>query len=257
MSIEALSWVWKQNLPPTHKLVLLAIADHSDQDGVCWPGIRGLAKKTGLSERTINRTLAEIEMPGMVIIEKRTDSSGRNLSNVYILGIPHEIPATDGGRVTGCHPGVSKAAGEGDRVSPKGDGVSPRRVTGCHPNHKIEPSTESPRTEYHKDFVQFWNFYPRKVAKGAALKAWAKVQKEGIPPETILAALGSQHLEDREMQFIPHPSTWLNHRRWEDDPAAGGSSGTAQKLSRFTGLATRDYTEGLDAQGRIKLSGGI
>ena len=101
-------------------------------------------------------------------------------------------------------------------------------------------------------FNIFWSSYPRKVAKGAALKAWAKVQKEGIPPETLLAALQSQHLEDRETQFIPHPATWLNHRRWEDDPAAGigGSNGHGTPSGR---RAVSPGTEAaLRAFGRIR-----
>lgn len=106
------------------------------------------------------------------------------------------------------------------------------------------------------DFIKFWNSYPRKAGKGAALKAWAKVQKEGIATETILTALKSQHLETREIQYIPHPATWLNQRRWEDEsPKHGGSNGTDPKSSRWTGLAGKDYTEGLDAQGRIELAG--
>ena len=69
-------------------------------------------------------------------------------------------------------------------------------------------------------FEQFWTLYPRKVGKPAAKKAW-----RGIPGADghILEVLTgierwqkSGHWADP--QFIPHPSTFLNQRRWEDQP---------------------------------------
>lgn len=72
------------------------------------------------------------------------------------------------------------------------------------------------------EFAQFWKAYPRKVAKEAALKAWKKLK----PPLALcLKALAWQSkakawTADKGM-FIPHPSTWLNDGRWEDEPTAG------------------------------------
>jgi len=48
MSTEASSWAWRQRLTATQKLVLLALADHADHEGICWPGMVGVAKKQGL-----------------------------------------------------------------------------------------------------------------------------------------------------------------------------------------------------------------
>jgi hypothetical protein len=67
-------------------------------------------------------------------------------------------------------------------------------------------------------FSEFWSAYPRKVGKGAAEKAWTtKVNGDGPAVMTALSwQIGStQHL-DRDPQYIPHPATWLNQRRWED-----------------------------------------
>jgi len=67
-------------------------------------------------------------------------------------------------------------------------------------------------------FDEFWQAYPRKEGKEAARKAWPKAASE-LP--AILAALEWQRASDawRDPQFIPHGSTYLNGRRWEDDPA--------------------------------------
>ena len=69
------------------------------------------------------------------------------------------------------------------------------------------------------DLLTFWTIYPRKVGKPAALKAWLR-QKP--PIGAVLASLDWQRAGDQWVkdggQFIPHPSTYLNNRRWEDEP---------------------------------------
>jgi hypothetical protein len=72
--------------------------------------------------------------------------------------------------------------------------------------------------DYEPDFMGFWERYPRKIGKGAAAKAWNKVNGEAT---AIMEALSWQvqstdHLM-REAQYTPHPATWLNQRRWEDE----------------------------------------
>ena len=68
------------------------------------------------------------------------------------------------------------------------------------------------------DFLTFWKAYPRKVGKLAAIKAWLR-QKP--PIDAVLAALEWQRGDEQWVkdggQFIPHPSTYLNNRRWEDE----------------------------------------
>jgi len=59
---------------------------------------------------------------------------------------------------------------------------------------------------------------PNKTGKGAAEKSWQKQQPDLA---TVLAALAWQTKQDAwtkdQGKFIPHPSTYLNQRRWEDE----------------------------------------
>lgn len=73
-------------------------------------------------------------------------------------------------------------------------------------------------------FEKFWNIYPVKVAKGAALKSWDKVMATGLDPEVIFRSLDMQkryRLEcEKAKTFVPrwkHPATWLNQMCWEDE----------------------------------------
>ncbi len=70
-------------------------------------------------------------------------------------------------------------------------------------------------------FELFWQKAWRKVAKGAAEAAFSRAIKEGADFAAIMAAVELQYpyWVSREPQYRVHPSTWLNQRRWEDDPA--------------------------------------
>ena len=67
------------------------------------------------------------------------------------------------------------------------------------------------------DFSRFWNEYPRKVAKQAALVAWRRLRPSPSLQVQIYDALDWQRASWKEDRFIPHASTWLNQRRWEDE----------------------------------------
>ena len=68
-------------------------------------------------------------------------------------------------------------------------------------------------------FEQFWALYPKRVAKGAAIKAWAKLNE--AEKEEALEALPNHlkywKLKNTEKEYIPFPATWLNQMRYLDE----------------------------------------
>lgn len=70
------------------------------------------------------------------------------------------------------------------------------------------------------EFDLFWAQYPRKVGKQAAIKAYDKAMKLTTPTD-ILNGIKQLRIETagKEITFIPHPSTWLNEGRWDDEPS--------------------------------------
>ena len=79
-----MSAVWDLELPPSEKLVLLALADWAHDDGRCWPSIAAVAKKSGVSERTVQRTLRDAEKSGLI---KRTETRGKGCE--YVINPRH------------------------------------------------------------------------------------------------------------------------------------------------------------------------
>lgn len=101
-------------------------------------------------------------------------------------------------------------------------------------------------------FASFWKLYPRKTDKAKAQKAWDKLRPDQPLFEQIMAGLG-RHCASRDWlkddgQFIPHPTTWLNGKRWEDEVKPAGNVHHLP-ASRHTGFAERDYTKGLQDLG--------
>lgn len=81
-------------------------------------------------------------------------------------------------------------------------------------------------------FERFWQAYPRKVSKGAAIKAWKALKPDKELVEKMLVALEVQQkwrkrvLEHNaksarhEQIFLPdlkHPATWIRAMCWEDE----------------------------------------
>lgn len=77
-------------------------------------------------------------------------------------------------------------------------------------------------TEIQTDFDLFWQAYPRKTAKGAARKAWAKLSPDTATVQKMLDALNWQRHQPQWLkdggQFIPMPATYINQERWDDEP---------------------------------------
>jgi hypothetical protein len=93
--------------------------------------------------------------------------------------------------------------------------VSVSSSSSKHKNKSIARASPSP-----VGFDNFWNAYPKKIAKPKAIQAWKKLKIE----EQILVLAGLESWKRAEQwnrdngQFIPYPATFLNQRRWEDQP---------------------------------------
>jgi hypothetical protein len=66
-------------------------------------------------------------------------------------------------------------------------------------------------------FNKFWSLYPRKIAKVSAGRSWKRLSIKDI---NEIFDVYYDHLirwKYKDIQYIPHASTWINQRRWEDE----------------------------------------
>ena len=93
---------------------------------------------------------------------------------------------------------------------------------------ETETETEKPPArklaDVPKGFSHWYDSYPRKHGKLAAVKAWKKINPSNVLAAQMAIAIRNQvaqhHFQNgRGEDFIPNPSTWLNQGRWDDEIA--------------------------------------
>lgn len=65
------------------------------------------------------------------------------------------------------------------------------------------------------DFLKFWDLYGKKEKRADAKKRFEKLKPEEV--QEIFNTLPDFLKANKELKFRPHPSTYLNQRRWEDE----------------------------------------
>lgn len=192
------------------KLVLLAIGSFMNQHGTgAFPSLETLAAKTSLTKLTVRRHVQVAESIGWLAVKKRYTRNGDKDSNLYSIRYPDEVgsslthvgsPVTQGGLI--INPQV------GSPVTHNTPVLTPQ----------VTPQKEGAAED---GFESFWKQYPNKKAKADAMKAWKKIKPAASLLAKILASLevakSSDGWKKDGGRFVPHPATWLNGRRWEDE----------------------------------------
>jgi len=78
---------------------------------------------------------------------------------------------------------------------------------------EAEAETEKRRGEI--SFSDFWGLYPRKTNKKNAEIKWKNLTVKN--QKAAMAALPEHIATWDDPKYIPHATTWLNQKRWEDD----------------------------------------
>ena len=109
----------------------------------------------------------------------------------------------------------------------------------------IAGATVGQGSTHSESFSVFWKLYPNKTAKAAAEKSWAKLKPSETLITEIMEGLAKQVTSADWVKdggkFIPHPSTWLNGKRWADEVKKAPAS-------KHHGFSEFDYAEGLKGQ---------
>jgi hypothetical protein len=123
-----MNWAWDQQLSPTPKLILMALADAANDCGVCWPSVSTLARKCCVSIRTVRRVMQKLAARRLLLTEQRYRKDGSCSSNRYQLHL-------EGGDR------LSPAPDRGDIIP--GQGCEGPPVTGVIPGTTIGTQKES------------------------------------------------------------------------------------------------------------------
>jgi hypothetical protein len=205
MSIQVMNAVWRHSKSKGRaRLVLLSIADHQGEIGA-WPSIETLAKMVNSSPRSVQRDIQELINLGELQVDFRSaPTSGPYKANRYwvkVSGVTTEVTevTNTASEVTDLQSGVTDSAAE---VTAGGVLTLNRTIT-------------KPLKETAEKFDEFWNLYPKKIAKADALKAWKSATKKKTADELLKLTKAYAEGKLPEDKYIPYPASWLNKGLYE------------------------------------------
>jgi hypothetical protein len=184
----------------SHVLIYGAIEAHSYGQKGCIASNATLAAETGLAVGTVKNALTHISSAGWISIEYQDAEKNVRGSITPLLEISTPSLYSD----TPSFPSDTPVTVQ----------LHPRHCTVTRGN-SLGNSEETDRV----GFEEFWTEYPRKTAKVVAQRSWKRLSKK--EKERAVVALRSwlkseQWLKDGG-RYVPHPATFLNQKRFEDE----------------------------------------
>lgn len=178
------------------KLVLLMLANHcNDHTRQCNPSQKLLAEECSMGLSTLKNHIIALQDLGYVeTVNVFKDNIQK--PNQYLLRFP---------------------SSQNRATLPSGSGYPPSQNLATEPEvkNRIEPVDQK-----NNFFDDFWKAYPRKSNKSFARKVFEKLKVDQQLFDKMVQAINLQNKtvwKDKDQQYIPHPSTWLNGERWEDE----------------------------------------
>lgn len=165
-------------------------------------------RRKGVTEATIEKSLQELANIGSILLY---DVDGESYF-CFPNWADHQRIQTKKSKFPAPSDGILKK-------STVSHGEPPPESNPIQSEYKSKSESESKSEKNaHEDFDKFWSAYPRKA--GSKQKAFEAFKKAGVSLDILLAAIENQKQSAQwskdNGQFIPHPTTWLNGKRWED-----------------------------------------
>jgi hypothetical protein len=232
------SWIAKvgklKTGSPAQKLVLLALADFSNEDGRCYPSIKKIGEITEQSESTIKRALCDLVEAGFIKkLQRRRRKDGR--LSVY----EYQILTT-----AQCDQRSNQPQG---KMTSKPDVkmISQEPVI-SEPIKTPLRGVKNPHKDFQDEFDEFWSniWQPYDMAKGSkqiALKKFTQYRKKGVSYEII--ERGSKKYIDfchRTECRTKHAGTWLSQQGWQDEYPDNTQVPPRDKYARSRGYNPTD-----------------
>lgn len=216
---------YDRDLKPNAKLLYAEINALADYRGYCWASNEHLGKLLDIAKRTVQDLIAALAEKGYVEVEiVRDEQTNEVIQRRIWVDVSMRncaAPSCENLHDPSCEnlhdPSCENLHVERDinllneipPIVPQKGG----RVRKRSPEPKTAPDWQPER------FARFWKAYPRGENKQAAIRAWDKLQADAELLEKMSMGL-ARALESPDWKRgigIPHASTWLNQRRWEDE----------------------------------------
>lgn len=213
-------------------LVYLALSYHAGfTDHRCHPSVTTICERARLARATVTKALDNL-IPQWVEAEKTQGKVTRYVLRARSVSEPVQ-PVNGGSSASERVPvqpvntneshlnenqrtRIHAPDGARSHHEPAGPGLIANGHDGSLFELQMPPSTNG---KYPHGFEEWWKVYPRKVGKKLAAKKYEEALKEASEAQLLAGArqIATAVAEGEDRKYVPHPTTWLNQGRWDDE----------------------------------------
>lgn len=155
MSVKISSWVWDgcaaNGVKGVKLLIMVRLADFSNDDGISWYGIDTIARQIGAARSTVITAIGELARDGWLTRKERRNGA-RNATNIYTLNVAKlkssaaaaERHSPDSERSESEHSKSERSESERSENTKNGDFHRPESGPDPSVNSKQDPSDKKP-----------------------------------------------------------------------------------------------------------------
>lgn len=263
-AVIPLSILHDPDLRPNAKLLYAEISGLTCEAGYCWASNEYLGSKLDISGKTASALITQLAQKGYIMVnvirDERNAITERQIKLAAAVSLDTLCPKMSIPMLENEHTpmlknehtpmlknGKEKNIKNNIYIPPKApqggqacDNVVSADVAEGQKPRRARNSREPMKQTVHlpERFTSFWKYYCSVVPtdrnpgnKQAAMRAWDKLSPDAALVARMGRALIAQSQTDDWQRGIgvPHASTWLNGRRWEDPIHGGGAAGPARE----------------------------
>ena len=207
-------------LDPVQRLLFIGMWNFADDEGVLKYSSKQLKARIfpadDIDHGTINEWLVNLNQVGLILF-----NADRSLIKIKGWKTYQKINRPQPSKYTFIEVISDQSVNDPGTITP--NRIEKKIIEDNIKENNIIPQKKKPEPKKAPDqkllaFDRFYDLYPRKVSKQATIKAFNRLTKKDI--DLAMDAL-PKHIsywttKGTEIDYIPHPSTWLNQRKFED-----------------------------------------
>lgn len=223
---------YDDDLSANAKLLYGEITSLCNEKGYCWATNEYFANLYNVSKISISRWISQLSNKGYIGIKLDYKAGTREIENRYIIIDQKLLEKTitpinknDNTYYQNC-------------IYPINKNVSTPINKNVKENNTSNTNNKNEYKEIYKErFEMFWKQYPKKVNKFKSEEWFRKNKPNEILFNYIIKKLEmfkkSKQWEKENGKYIPHPTTWLNQKRWEDELNDSNEETAEERIKRL------------------------
>ncbi len=233
---------YDNELKPNEKLLYGEITSLTNKNNECWATNSYFARLYNVNSATISRWISHLKEKGYVVVEFIYKNETKEIEKrvIKIIGVPINQPMNTY-MLNNQEVLIEKSKGY---IQKNQEGIDKK----VKENNTSINNTSINIKEINKErFETFWKQYPKKVNKFKSEEWFRKNKPNEILFNYIIKKLEmfkkSKEWKKENGKYIPHPTTWLNQKRWEDELNDSHEETEEERIKRLEKEVSEEHND--------------